>query len=387
MPYYYPRPICFYLIIFVGILFVGCSSGNESPTKADLKPITLTKELTISADNPEVLIGNFAGLTVDNQGRIAATDTRRQRIHLFSSDGQYLDSLGRKGKGPGEFQRLEPETRLLSDTLYAKDSGNKRINLFSLETRQPVGAINYPDAELDGVQLGAVMDIFPLSDGNLLVAFVNPYRIISDREGEPRFITISLLNKSGDFIEKKRFQLSTPFPTGQYVARFDGRSMYVFSGLSFYPTIKMGIDYQEHLHIGLSDSLIIREYDENGAISNVISENYKPVPLGDSYMDSLYSDRGDIFEKAVNEAGRPDNWPAFENFFFDDSGRCWVELINSGKSQKAWWIFDEDDKARWKLQLPKEITLFEVQNGKAYGISQPPEGGISGIVRYEINGI
>ncbi len=91
----------FYLIIFIELLFIGCSSGNESPTNTDIEYITLTKELTISADNPDVLIGNFAGLAVDDQGRIAAADNRRQKIHLFSSEGQYLDSLGRKGKGPG----------------------------------------------------------------------------------------------------------------------------------------------------------------------------------------------------------------------------------------------------------------------------------------------
>lgn len=383
---HFSRRICFYAIIVIGSFLIGCSSGNESPIKTDLKPITLTKELTISAGNPDVLIGNFAGLAIDAQGRIAATDTRQDKIHLFSSDGQYLDSLGRKGEGPGEFQRLEPEIRVLSDTVYGKDSGNKRINMFSLESGQSVGAISYPDAELDGASLGSPESIFPLVNGNLLIAFVNPYRLVSQQNEEPRMTTVSLLNKSGDFIEKNLFQRPTPFPTGQRLGYLEGRRVWAFTELSFYPTIKMAIDAQENLHIGLSDSLIIREYDRTGAVTGLINANYKPALLGDSYMDSLYNNRSDILEKAVSDAGRPDNWPVFEDFFFDDSGRCWAELINPVKTQKTWWIFDNDGVARWQFQLPKEMTLYEVQNGQAYGISQP-EGGISKITKYEIDGI
>jgi hypothetical protein len=31
-------------------------------------------------------------------------------IHLFSSDGKYIDSLERKGKGPGEFLQIDPKS-------------------------------------------------------------------------------------------------------------------------------------------------------------------------------------------------------------------------------------------------------------------------------------
>jgi len=352
--------------------------------------LSLTKDLNISADNSNILAGNFSGLAVDENGNIYAADTELQKIHIFSSDGRYLSSLGRRGEGPGEFTRLEPNIRILSDTLYVEDNSAKRINLFNLKTRHPAGTINIPDAKIEGISMGTLRDMFPLLDGSILVSFVNHYLTTTPpQEGDtPHMMTVSLVNKAGKFIEKELLQLPTPFPSGQGLV-YRGAAVNVFPNLSFYPDIRMNTDPDGHLYVGKSDSLIIRKYNKDGEPAGIfIRETYPPKPLTTAYIDSLHdrydSSRGSIFKKAISEAGIPNYWPVFQDFLFDDTGRCWVQLLHPEKSDQTWWVFDRNGKPKWEFKLPTEVKIHTVKNGKVYGILQPPED-IPSIVRYQID--
>lgn len=369
------RTVRFVLIILVGGLLVfGCSSEDQTVKDNDLEPLILKKDLSISAENQEALIGDFSGLAVDEEGIIYAADSQLQKIHLFSPNGDYLDSLGQKGKGPGEFIRLDPKIRILSNTLYVKDNNSKRINLFSLNSRQPAGTINIPNAKIEGVPMGYLRDMFPLSDGNILVSFMNTYFSVPEEEDPPHKTTISLIDKSGKFIKQNLLQFPVLFPTDQRLIYFESESMTVFTDVSFYPDTKMAIDPEGYLYVGSSDSLLLFRYDEHGEPAGVVQGNYQPASLTESDIDSLLEDREVIFKKAVNDAGLPDYWPSFQDFLIDDAGRCWIQLLNPGKPEQTWWVFDTDGKPKWKFKLSTEIKLHVVKNGKAYGIFHPREG-------------
>lgn len=360
----------------------GCNSEQQKTDNISLKPLTLERSLNISvADNPNVLVGDFSGVAVDSDGVIYAADTRLQKIHLYSPEGKYLDSLGREGKGPGEFTRIDPEMRILSDTLYVKDDRANRISLFNLQSRELAGTSIIPNTNLDGVSMGNSRDMFPLSDGTLLISFMNPY-ISEPKEGDsPHLTTISQFNTSGRFITKKLLQVPTPFPTNQrLVHQSDG--IYIFTNVSFYPDLMMATDPEGYLYIGKSDSLLMRKFDRNGELAGIVQGTYERAPLTDHYMDSLYDSRGSIFNKAVNEVGRPAYWPVFEDILIDDMGRSWFELITPGKSQKTWWLFNQAGVPECEVKLPAGISLFVVKKGRAYGIRSDEE--LPSIVRYEI---
>lgn len=84
-------------------------------------------ELTLELEEDLVIGGdvedenfNFmriSAIEVDSEGNIYVLDYRQCRIQKFNKDGDYLQTIGRKGEGPGEFQRasrmyLSPEGRL-----------------------------------------------------------------------------------------------------------------------------------------------------------------------------------------------------------------------------------------------------------------------------------
>jgi hypothetical protein len=57
-------------------------------------------------DSPRTpfLFGVVTGIAIDSAGRVYVSDGGESRLAVFSSDGKSLATIGRKGKGPGEFE-------------------------------------------------------------------------------------------------------------------------------------------------------------------------------------------------------------------------------------------------------------------------------------------
>jgi len=72
------------------------------------------------------------GVAVNERNEIAVTDWDNHRVRLFSCDGTYLRSFGRKGDKQGEFNfptgiAFDPK----NGNIFVVDSGNHRVQLFS----------------------------------------------------------------------------------------------------------------------------------------------------------------------------------------------------------------------------------------------------------------
>lgn len=369
--------------VLVGILFVSCTSKKQSTEGSELAKLTLTSNLNISAENSDILIGTISGVATDGGGRIYAADTKLQKIHIFSSDGEYVDSLGHKGKGPGEFLRMDPNIRVKADTLYVHDKGNEHISLFNLNSHQLIRTINVSHEKVKGESMGHLRKMFPLHNGKLMVAFEYAYPLPPKENDPSRMTTISLLDRNGNFEKKDCFQIPTPYPSDQKLALLLGHRMYVFTRLSFYPDTKMAMGPGEQLYIGKSDSLSIQEYDRNGRIQDQLVYDYQPSILTNTDSDSILAQyKGNHFKKAVKKIGGfPDHWPAFRHLLFDDRGRCWVALENPHSARTTWVVFNRDGQPKWQFKIPDQVTIHSVHNGQVYAISKP-KGGIPSIIRY-----
>ena len=103
----------------------------EEPLYGEIQ-FELEEELSIgSKDDDNYLFYRVRGIAVDNQGSIYVADMSNHRIQKFDQNGKYLQTIGRRGEGPGEFN--EPTKLLIDDktkTLYVKD--NRKIKVFDL---------------------------------------------------------------------------------------------------------------------------------------------------------------------------------------------------------------------------------------------------------------
>ena len=79
---------------------------NKKPLWEKSPNIRLEKILTlgdIEAENEHVAFYMPMDMALDKQGNLYVLDTGNHRIQKFTSDGEYIATLGRQGQGPGEF--------------------------------------------------------------------------------------------------------------------------------------------------------------------------------------------------------------------------------------------------------------------------------------------
>ena len=70
---------------------------------------TLVPEIAIGRlDGPEeYLFGSIRSIAVADDGTIHILDLQGQHVRVFDSLGVYVETLGRRGEGPGEFSQAE----------------------------------------------------------------------------------------------------------------------------------------------------------------------------------------------------------------------------------------------------------------------------------------
>jgi len=97
--------------------------------------IRFIKDLVMEPDlNNEKTSFNFpAGVDADSKGNIYVLDPLNFRVQVFTSNGAYLRTLGRKGQGPGEFEVPFYITTDSMDNIYIFDMQRKFWAVFTSE--------------------------------------------------------------------------------------------------------------------------------------------------------------------------------------------------------------------------------------------------------------
>ncbi len=87
---------------------------------ADTVRARVTATIGESSPTP-FLLGEVSGLAVDDAGRVYVSDFKDPRIVVFSGDGKRLAVIGRKGKGPGEFDAPTGPVIAADGSLYVRN--------------------------------------------------------------------------------------------------------------------------------------------------------------------------------------------------------------------------------------------------------------------------
>jgi hypothetical protein len=84
-----------------------------------------------SLDGEHDAFGRVMDVALDSRGRIVVADDLRHRLTVFSADGRFLGSMGRRGRGPAEFEspwRVAVDAR---DSIFVWDVALARISVFA----------------------------------------------------------------------------------------------------------------------------------------------------------------------------------------------------------------------------------------------------------------
>lgn len=75
--------------------------------------------------------GHIAAVVSDSRGRIYVLESMAQEIRVFDSTGVFLQTIGRRGRGPGEFSMAWALSIGPGDTLTVLDDGAMRYSIFA----------------------------------------------------------------------------------------------------------------------------------------------------------------------------------------------------------------------------------------------------------------
>lgn len=82
-------------------------------------------------DGPEQLMfGEIASAAVNSRGQVVVVDRKTEDVRLFDAQGKFLQRLGKKGQGPGEFRSPHTVLVMPNDEIWIVDM-QRRISVFA----------------------------------------------------------------------------------------------------------------------------------------------------------------------------------------------------------------------------------------------------------------
>jgi hypothetical protein len=238
-----------------GILYVH----NNAPVWGDDSKITLepvAKVGRLEGKDENLSFYKPSDIALDEEGNLYVLDSGNHRIQKLSLDGSYLNSFGKKGQGPGEFQYMSGLELDSKGNMYVTDQATNTVKMLS-------------------------------PDGIEITSF-NP-------GGKPTSIG---LFKSGDMLFKNTFPDSASLAVavnqqGQRIGEFGQIEPYDdFDYLRYFNRIVFTLDQYDSIYIAYATRNKIEKYSKSGNLMLSIDRplNYE-ISKEITYEDKQFGPR------------------------------------------------------------------------------------------------
>ena len=288
--------------------------------------------------------GRIRSVVADREGRIYVADNLANEVRVFTADGSYVSTIGRRGEGPGEFGDLY-SLAWLDHELAVMDPRNARIGRFSINGEWIDGIRYFP---ISGPS--TFIRLHPLAEHGFYAPVLAPGY---DRLPFVRFTT----SGPADTIAAP----ATPEAAKTYGLRCDRPDGGIqFISIPEAPTTVFAFPPEgRRVAVAWTEDYSIATLDPTGDTIQVIQREHEPIPYPDElwreamepYVDMQSQFPGTRCEPASPE--RPQSRAAIRGILFDESGRMWVEVATSDGF--AWEVFDRDGTVVGRANAPVRL--------------------------------
>ncbi len=310
--------------------------------------LELAEDLKIGSEEDENFrFFKWISLDVDGDGNIYVLDRGSFRIQKFDKEGGYVQTIGREGQGPGEFDNPNFITLDEKGFIYVKDGA--RAHIFDRSgqfVKSFLVPLNSNDFKItsEGNFLGERLTIRPPDDLFEGVALMDDKNgLLKDIAKFPSIAMDSMFNR------KDRFSIQVP-------------------ELKFCPGIK---DYAVY---GFSSEYRLCVVDFKGDVYKIIEVNEPAEKISnkerqkiiDVIMSSLKSRssarqeaRADLEKKVLIPKSRP----FFEEIRMDENGNIFAQKVTSYLSEEKGYEFDlfnEEGHYLYRLKVPALATNLKI---------------------------
>ena len=362
-------------------------------------PATLVPEVSVGElEGPdEYLFGTVGSIAVNDDRTVYVLDTQAQEIRVFDATGSYIETLGRRGEGPGELRQAEAIALLPDGRLVVRDPGNSRVQVYGPGPGETAewgyrATTDYTDEPM-----------YTDARGRTLL-------VTRDQSREDFTWQLIFLGPDGtplDTVPQPSSDYEPPTLTAELVT---GNSSSSTSTLvPFSPTFAWALHPSGHFLTGLATEYRIELGRDDGVLR--IERDYEPVPVS-------AGERG-FFREMITQQMRgtqpdwswdgppiPDYKPPFLQLHPGRDGRIWAlpwptwDFSESderdpadppaGPMMNLVWasydVFDEDGTFLGTVQAPEGFSALPVpvfDGDHVWAVSRD-ELGVERVVRYRI---
>jgi hypothetical protein len=330
--------------------------SNPSNPQNGLSEYILEEDLTIGLSDGEgnFLFNRVSDIDVDRSGNIYVVDSGNTRIQVYDSSGHYVQTIGQKGQGPGEFDFLEQIDLGLNKKICTYDGNSHRISIFSTN-----GSLikDFLITEYQGLQ-GFV---YWVSNKKIITMFQmtneqqKPYQKLVQYDMESDQINdLAELHDIPD--DRKR----------------EGTKLTLYANC---PRMIWNANQTGDVYVGLSNKYEISVYSSGGTLKRIIKRKYQPVKVPEetkkNISETFAKNRNKIPTMLQVEMKSYDYFPVFYNFLFDSKNYLWVEIHSDDKNiNHIYDIFDQNGIYISQIKLasqPQVIThkyIYSIQRDK-----------------------
>lgn len=316
----------------------------------------------------------FAGgpkIAIDSNNRVYMVNQTENTVDVFGPEGMKVGTIGREGRGPGEFSAIGG-IDILDNRLLVNDASTLRIQIFSIPSGelQNITKLKSQTAK-EEIRFGRPNTVFLHSDSTFLAAYVlnehnnRSYTGLYILDAETEFTTDAIVK----LIRQKNHQFT--LPNGMV-----GGVRLPFSDKGIWAK-----DNNGNIYYANTQQFLIKVFGPDGSYRKAYYHPFENDPLEEQevlneFHESLHSE--------VQKADFPDQWPALESLLVDEKSRIWVSTIMDDKEVYEWWVLSPSGKLLAKFTWPREEPVAAIKYDKLYTSVSDRETGIKRVIRYDI---
>lgn len=309
---------------------------------------------------------------LDNESNIYLLDSNKCVIHKFNSQGFHLFTFGRKGTGPGEFQRPIDFFINKKGIIYVLD--NRIIHVFDKKG-------NYKDQ----IKLNKnATDFFVNSNGEGIISYISYSPKIKE-------ILVILLNH--DFNIKK--EIVRLFDGLQVRRELNGKKMSFFVENIYTPQLCFQRTFNERCIFAYSTDYTLNIINSKGDYILKIKKEENRQKITEKEKNIIYEWYAPYYEKKwtkkiLKEALQfPDYRPFFNNILVDEIGRIYVARLesvllkeNKINNNVVFDIFNKEGYYLYQITIPFLPEI--IKSGYLYKIDESDDSEDIKIKRFKI---
>ena len=355
------------LLLFILLLLtVGCSTPSSEINMQDLPELQIEHSVEIS-ESEELLLGSITNLLVDSDGDIIIVDGSQRYIYALSSNGDFIQQVGGRGSGPGEYEFPGPVALSDDNKLHLFDFSSRTMITYAKENGQWE---YHSDFAANFNEYGFFSRFFPIANDEYFV--VTNAMQVDNEDGT----VVRKIDNNGNVVQDSVYT----YPQNErFTVLQNGMPRMSMTIPNIHRQGRFNVDYEGNQYFGWTDSLtIFRKNKGESKFNPVLNLNVSNLPFTDAARDTLLS-RYEAILSDNNQARRdlissfPDTKPIYADYKIDDQGRIWVQMFNR-EEDTEWVLFSDDGDPLYKLSLPDGNNLRTVRHGSIYTVENTEEG-------------